>query len=70
MIQNNIQQMVGQKLKKFISNSKFKTQEKFAEAVNNDVRTVRRWIHLGIDKLNIIIYVAEILGIDFREFFN
>ena len=57
----------GQNLKKFISESKYKTQEKFAFAMNRDPRVVRRWIKDGIDKLSTLQEIADYLEVDFYE---
>lgn len=59
---------VGQNLKKAISNSKFKTQVKFAnDGMGQDPATIRRWIKHGVNSLTTLMYIAEILEIDFME---
>ena len=59
---------VGQNLKKFISESKFKTQVSFAlDGMNQDPSVIRRWIKHGVNSLTTIIYIAEVLEIDFME---
>ena len=56
---------IGANLKRLIQESKkYPTQEKFAEAYNADVRTVRRWIKNGINDIYTIEYVAKTLGVD------
>ena len=57
----------GKNLKNLIKNSKFKTQEEFAEAMFVDPSTVRRWIANGIRDLNLIEQIAVVFGIDFME---
>lgn len=62
---------IGQNLKKFIKNSKFKTQENFAyNGMFVDERTVRSWIRNGINKIDVLMEVAQVLDKDFMEFFN
>ena len=59
---------IGQNLKKFISESKFKTQVSFArDGMNQDPASIRRWIKHGINSLTTIMYIAEVLEIDFME---
>lgn len=59
---------VGQNLKKFISESKYKTQVSFAlDDMGQDPSVIRRWIKYGVNSLSTIIYIAEVLEIDFME---
>ena len=59
---------VGQNLKKFISESKYKTQVSFAlDGMGQDPSVIRRWIKHGVNSLSTIIYIAEVLEIDFME---
>lgn len=59
---------VGQNLKKFISESKYKTQVSFAmDGMRQDPSVVRRWIKYGVNSLSTIMYIAEVLEIDFME---
>lgn len=59
---------VGQNLKKAIANSKYKTQERFAEdGMNRDGATIRRWIRHGVNSLSTIFEIADVLEIDFHE---
>ena len=59
---------VGQNLKKFISESKYKTQVSFAEdGMGQDPSVIRRWIKHGVNSLSTIMYIAEVLEIDFME---
>ena len=60
----------GKNLKNLIKNSKFNTQDKFAEVMYVDPSTVRRWIAHGIRDLNLIEEIANILDVDFMELFN
>jgi hypothetical protein len=59
---------VGQNLKKAISESKFKTQVNFADkGMNQDPATIRRWIKYGVNSLSTLMYIADVLEIDFME---
>ena len=59
---------VGQNLKKFISESKYKTQVSFAlDGMGQDPSVIRRWIKHGVNSLSTIMYIAEVLEIDFME---
>lgn len=65
---NDVLEQVGQKLKKAIANSKFKTQERFAsEGMNRDGATIRRWIRHGVNCVSTIVEIADALEIDFHE---
>lgn len=41
-----------------------KTQEDFADEFCVDVRTVRRWVSNGIDKLSLVQQIAEHFNVD------
>ena len=59
---------VGQNLKKFISESKYKTQVSFAlDGMGQDPSVIRRWIKHGVNSLSTIMYIADTLEIDFME---
>ena len=55
---------VGTNLKRLIKESKFHTQEAFAEACYTDARVVRRWIKDGIKNIDTINFVATTLNVD------
>ena len=56
--------IVGRNLKRLVKqNPKIRTQEKFAEFVDRDVKTVRRWFNQGIDSLTLIMTIADLLEI-------
>lgn len=70
MTQQNlsIAQKAGKNLKNLIKNSKFKTQDAFAnDGMHVDPVTVRRWIHSGIKDVNTLEEIAKIFDIDFME---
>jgi hypothetical protein len=53
---------------KLISESKYKTQVSFAlDGMGQDPSVIRRWIKHGVNSLSTIIYIAEVLEIDFME---
>lgn len=59
---------VGQNLKKCISESKYKTQVSFAlDGMGQDPSVIRRWIKHGVNSLTTIIYISQVLEIDFRR---
>lgn len=60
-------EIVGKKLKNLIKQSEFRTQENFAEAMNVDPTTVRKWLYKGINNLNLIYEIADVLDVDFKE---
>lgn len=70
MIRNTLSagERAGKKLKNLIKESKFKTQERFAEEMSVDPTTVRRWIAYGVNQLDTIEELAEHLDVDFMEF--
>ena len=55
---------VGTNFKRLIKESDYRTQEAFAAAHGADPRTVRRWIHDGIDSLTTIGDIARTLDVD------
>ena len=55
---------VGENLKRLIKESKYGTQEKFAEAIYAEPRTVRRWIKEGVNRLDTMEDIAKVLDID------
>lgn len=59
--------VAGANLKRLIKESKYKTQEKFAEAYNTDARCVRRWISGGITKTDQLQEFADFFGISVFE---
>lgn len=56
--------IAGKNLKILIKNSDIKTQEKFAYNFGVDIRTVNRWINLGIDSLYTIQQIANFFDED------
>lgn len=63
----SLSQVAGANLKRLIKESKYRTQENFAEAYNTDARCVRRWISGGITKTDQIAEIAVFFGIHWTE---
>ena len=60
--------IVGRNLKMLVKqNPAIRTQERFAEFVDKDVKTVRRWFNQGIDSLSLIKTISDLLGISDTE---
>lgn len=60
----------GQFLKKELKKRKI-SQERFAESVGCDDRTVRRWIHNGINQVDVLFRIASILELEsIGDFFS
>ena len=53
---------VGKNLKKLFA-KEGKTYADVAELLNCDERTVGRWIQNGLDKISMIVYIAEVFGV-------
>jgi len=69
MVQEQTMSVIaGKKLKNHIKNSEYRTQENFAEAMNVDPVTVRRWIAHGIAKVDTIEEIAEMFDMSFMDF--
>ena len=64
MLATTSPKIVGENLRRLIEESKYRTQEQFAEAVFADVTTVRRWLRNGIDEISTVLMVADVLGVD------
>lgn len=53
----------GQFLKRELKRRKI-SQERFAESIGYDVRTVRRWIHSGINQVDVLFRIVSILELN------
>lgn len=63
-----ISEMVGRNLKVLIKNSKYKTQDRFAnEGIHVNPVTVRRWIAHGVRDINTIEEISLILEVDIMK---
>lgn len=63
----SLSQVAGANLKRLIKESKYKTQENFAEAYNTDARCIRRWISGGITKTDQLQEFADFFGVSVFE---
>ena len=63
----SLSEKVGQNLKKYIKISAYRTQENFAVAMNAHPTTIRRWIAHGVNDIDTIKKIAEMLEIDIFE---
>lgn len=63
----SLSQVAGANLKRLIKESKYKTQERFAEAYNTDARCIRRWISGGITKTDQLQEFADFFGVSVFE---
>ncbi len=66
---NSVSLRAGRCLR-FLIDANYRTQQEFADDRHCDLRTVSRWIHEGISKVDIIQELAEHFGLDFFEFFE
>lgn len=62
--------VAGANLKRFIKNSKYRTQQRFAMEIATDVRVVNRWINDGINSLTTLNYLANFFGVSILEFLS
>ena len=63
----SLSQVAGANLKRLIRESKYGTQERFAEAYNTDARCIRRWISGGITKTDQLQEFADFFGVSVFE---
>ena len=63
----SLSKKVGKNLKNLIKKSKFVTQENFAVAMNAHPTTIRRWLAHGLNDIDTIEKIAELLEIDIFE---
>ena len=60
--------IAGIRFKQLIKNNKL-TQEKAANLLSVDEKTIRRWIKNGIDRLSTLEFIAEKFEIDVVDYF-
>lgn len=68
MHEGTLAKKAGDNLKRLIKANHI-TQEKMAELMMVDERTIRRWIKDGIDKLSTLEQIADIFNVDVIETF-
>lgn len=59
-----LSQIAGENLKRLIKNSDYGTQENFAYAFGAEIRTVSRWLNVGLKNLDTLQEIAEFLEVD------
>jgi hypothetical protein len=64
-----LSQIVGTNLKRAIALSDYKTQEEFAWEFGTDIRSVSRWVNLGLNKIDTAEEIAYFLGIETLNLF-
>ena len=62
--------VAGANLKRFIKNSRYRTQQRFAIEFCVDVRTVGRWINEGINDLTLINQLANFFDKSILDFLS
>lgn len=61
--------VAGETLRRLIKESKYRTQQRFADEIHVDVRQVSRWINQGIKNLDTIQQIADFFEIDAKSTF-
>ena len=69
MVKLSPQQIAGKKLRNLIQEN-YPSQEEFAFEYGTDIRTVSRYINIGINKVATIQELADFFGISFLDFFK
>lgn len=59
-----LNKIVGENIKRAIALSDFKTQEEFAAEYGTDIRSVSRWVNLGLNKIDETEEIADFLGFE------
>ena len=61
-MEQRLSQIVGANLKRAIALSEYKTQEEFAYEFGTDIRSISRWVNLGLNKIDTAEEIADFLG--------
>ena len=69
MVKLSPQQTAGKKLRYLIQEN-YPSQEEFAFEYGTDIRTVSRYINIGINKVATIQELADFFGISFLDLFK
>lgn len=69
MVKLSPQQIAGKKLRYLIQEN-YPSQEEFAFEYGTDIRTVSRYINIGINKVATIQELTDFFGISFLDFFK
>ena len=68
-MEQRLSQIVGMNLKRAIALSEYKTQEEFAYEFGTDIRSVSRWVNLGLNKIDTAEEIADFLGVETLNLF-
>ena len=65
MEQNKLlSKIAGDNVKRIIKESDYRTQENFAYAFGEEIRTISRWLNGGIRNIDTLKEIASFLGVD------
>ena len=62
-----LSKIAGERLKRFIKESKYQTQEEFAFAFGAETRTLSRWLNHGIRDIDTLEQLADFLSVDILD---
>jgi hypothetical protein len=68
-MKKTLSKIVGTNLKRAIALSDFKTQEEFAYEYGTDIRSVSRWVNIGLNKVDTAEEIANFLGVNVINLF-
>ncbi len=62
-----LSEIAGENVKRLIKESQYRTQEVFAYEFGAEIRTVSRWLNLGIKNIDTLQEIAEFLSVEVGE---
>ncbi len=62
-----LSEIAGENVKRLIKESRYRTQEEFAYEFGAEIRTVSRWLNLGIKNIDTLQEIAEFLSVEVEE---
>ncbi len=62
-----LSEIAGENVKRLIKESRYRTQEEFAYEFGAEIRTVSRWLNLGIKNIDTLQEIAEFLSVEIEE---
>ena len=63
-IQKPYSQIAGENVKRLIKESRYRTQEGFASAFGAELRTVNRWLNIGIKQIDTLQEIADFFSVE------
>ena len=63
-IQKPYSQIAGENVKRLIKESRYRTQEGFAYAFGAELRTVNRWLNIGIKQIDTLQEIADFFSVE------